>query len=89
MSLGPLTKVEVTLSPGAIAELEELVFFAARPVQAAPKVVGYYDRRGKLRRIVARYPDGCRAQVNIDANGFVTSARGSMSLTAKIGDANG
>ncbi|MFO6448823.1 hypothetical protein ACLBKU_16940 [Erythrobacter sp. NE805] len=71
MSLGPLTKVEVTPSPGAIAELAE--HFICAP-DGEPKVVGYYDRRGKLRRIVATYPDGTRCQVNINAGGYVTSS---------------
>ncbi|MFO6448636.1 hypothetical protein ACLBKU_15990 [Erythrobacter sp. NE805] len=71
MSLGPLTKVEVTPSPGAIAELAEHCICAP---DGEPKLVGYYDRRGKLRRIVATYPDGTRCQVNINAGGYVTSS---------------
>lgn len=72
MSLGPLTKVEVTPTPGAIAELAEIFVCAS---EGEPKLVGYYDRRGKLRRIRATYPDGTRCQVNINTLGFVTSSR--------------
>jgi hypothetical protein len=72
MSLGPLTKVEVTPSPGVIDELAEFILGAP---EGEPRLVGYYDRRGKLRRIVATYPDGTRCQVNINAGGFVTSSR--------------
>lgn len=81
MSLGPLTKVEVTPSPGAIAELAE--YFICAP-EGEPNLVGYYDRRGKLRRIVATYPDGTRCQVNINAGGYVTSSRTKLP-TLKIG----
>jgi hypothetical protein len=81
MSLGPLTKVEVTPSPGAIAELAE--FLIAAP-EGEPKLVGYYDRRGKLRRIRATYPDGTVCQVNINAGGFVTSSSTKLP-TLKIG----
>ena len=72
MSLGPLTKVEVTPTPGVIAELAE--FLIAAP-EGEPKLVGYYDRRGTLRRIMATYPDGTRCRININADGFVTSSR--------------
>ncbi len=88
MSLGPLTKVEVTPTPALLAELEEFVFFAQRPEAGDPSVAGYYDRRGKLRRIVLRYPDGWRAQINIDSNGYVTSSRANISLKVKCGEAN-
>jgi hypothetical protein len=81
MSLGPLTKVEVTPTPGVIAELAE--FILAAP-EGEPKLVGYYDRRGKLRRIRATYPDGTVCQVNINAGGFVTSSRTKLP-TIKIG----
>lgn len=86
MSLGPLTKVAVTPTPNMLAELEEFVFFAKRPEEGDPSVFGYYDRRGKLRRIVARYPDGWRAQINLDPNGYVTSSRASISLKVKGGE---
>lgn len=82
MSLGPLTKVVVTPTPGVIAELAELFYL---PPEGEPALVGYYDRKGKLRRIRATYPDGWRMQVNIDANGFVTSSRANLKLpTIKI-----
>lgn len=88
MSLGPLTKIEVTASPGAIAELAE--FFSVQP-EGEPKLVGYYDRRGKLRRVRATYPDGWVMQVNINAGGFVTSSRASLrqKLTVRGGNAEG
>lgn len=89
MSLGPLTKVAVTPTPAMLAELEEFVFFAQRPNAGDPSVDGYYDRRGKLRRIVARYADGWRAQINIDAKGYVTSSRASLKLTTKGGGFDG
>lgn len=85
MSLGPLTKVEVTASPGAIAELAE--FFSVQP-EGEPKLVGYYDRRGKLRRVRATYPDGWVLQVNISAAGFVTSSHAKIKLAATIGGAD-
>ena len=83
MSLGPLTKVEVTPDSATIAELE--TFFGFKP-EGEPKLVGYYDRRGKLRRIVASYPDGWRCKVNINATGYITSASADLKLpTLKIG----
>ncbi|MFA6219620.1 MAG: hypothetical protein WC692_07545 [Erythrobacter sp.] len=88
MSLGKLFKVEVTPTPAMLAELEEFVFFAQRPAAPDPKVTGYYDQRGKLRRVVARYPDGWRAQINIDRNGYITSSRASISLKVKCGEAD-
>lgn len=86
MSLGPLTKVAVTPTPGVIAELAELFYL---PPEGEPTLVGYYDRRGKLRRIRATYPDGWVMQVNINAGGFVTSSRASLrqKLTLRGGDA--
>ena len=82
MTLGPLIKVEVTPSPGAIAELAE--HFPYKP-EGEPKLAGYYDRRGKLRRIVAVYPDGWRCQVNINAVGHVTSSSAKLKLaTIKV-----
>jgi hypothetical protein len=83
MSLGPLTKIEVTPTPAMIAELEEFVFFAQRPEAGDPTLAGYYDRRGRLRRIVGHWSDGWKAQINIDANGYVTSTRASLKLIAK------
>lgn len=85
MSLGPLTKIEVNPTPAVLAELQEFVFFGQRPEAGEPTLHGYYDRRGKLRRIVARYPDGWKAQINIDARGYVTSSRASLKLTAQGG----
>ena len=89
MALVPLSKVEVTPTPAMLAELEEGVFFAQRPAAPDPAVIGYYDRRGKLRRIVARYSDGWKAQINIDANGYVTSSSANISLQAKGASSNG
>jgi len=80
MSLGPLTKVAVTPTPGVIAELAE--HFPFMP-EGEPELVGYYDRRGKLRRIVASYANGWRGRINIDAAGYVTSQTFSLTLTAK------
>lgn len=77
MSLGPLTKIEVTPEPATIAELHE--FFGFKP-EGVPSLVGYYDQRGKLRRIVATFPDGWRCQVNINATGHVTSTRADLKL---------
>ncbi len=88
MSLGKLFKVEVTPTPAMLAELEEFVFFAERPKAGTPTLTGYYDGRGKLRRIVARYSDGWRAQINIDRNGYVTSSRANISLKVMCGEAN-
>lgn len=83
MSLGPLTKRAVSLTPSAIAELAE--YFAVKP-EGEPELVGYYDRKGKLRRMVATYADGWRCRVNIDAAGYVTSSTASLKLsTIKIG----
>lgn len=83
MNLGPLTKVEWTPEPATIAELHE--FFGFKP-DGEPKLVGYYDRRGKLRRIVASYPDGWRCRVNINATGHVTSTIAELRLKpVKVG----
>lgn len=83
MSLGPLTKIEVTPTPALIAELRELFYL---PPEGEPSLVGYYDRTGKLRRLRATYPDGWVMQVNINADGYVTSSRASLKLhTIKIG----
>ncbi len=83
MTLGPLTKVAVTPAPSVIAELAELFYL---PPEGEPSLVGYYDRKGKLRRIVATYPDGWRMQVNINAGGYVTSSRAQLRLpTMTIG----
>lgn len=85
MSLGTLTKIEVTPNPDVVAELE--TFFGFKP-EGEPKLVGYYDRRGKLRRIVASYPDGWMCRVNINATGHVTSTSAHLKLaTLKIGGA--
>lgn len=81
MSLGPLIKVEVTPEPATIAELQE--FFGFTP-DGDPALVGYYDRRGKLRRIVASYPDGWRCRVNINAKGHVTSTTAELKLSAMM-----
>lgn len=81
MSLGPLTKVAVSPTPGVIAELAEHFGFGP---EGEPAVVGYYDRRGKLRRIVATYPDGWRCRLNIDGAGYVTSSSFKISLTTKV-----
>jgi hypothetical protein len=89
MSLGKLFKVEVTPTPAMLAELEEFVFFAQRPAAPDPAVTGYYDRRGKLRRVVARYSDGWTARINIDAKGYVTSSSASLSLKIEGGHAQG
>jgi hypothetical protein len=70
----------VSPTPGVIAELAE--HFAFMP-EGEPKLVGYYDRKGKLRRIVASYPGGWRGQINIDAAGYVTSQTFSIKLIAK------
>jgi len=88
MSLGKLTKVEINPTAAVLAELEEFVFFAQRSEVGDPTLTGYYDRRGKLRRIVARYPDGWRAQINIDADGYVTCTRANISLKTKRGEAH-
>ena len=86
MSLGPLTKVAVTPSPAAIEELAG--FFAVKP-EGEPTLVGYYDRKGQLRRIVATYPDGWRCQVGISATGYVTSSSARLKLkTIKVGGAH-
>lgn len=83
MALGPLTKVAVTPTPAMLAELGK---HFALPFEGEPSTVGYYDRRGKLRRIVASFPDGWRCQINIDADGYVTSSSARCKLaTIKIG----
>ncbi len=82
MSLGPLTKVAVSPSPGVLEELAE--FFSVEP-EGEPAVVGYYDRGGKLRRVVAQYPDGWRMQVNVSASGHVTSSHARIKYNLKAG----
>lgn len=88
MALGKLTKIVLSPTPALLAELEEFAFFAQRPEAGDPALASYYDRRGKLRRITAAYSDGWRAQINIDANGYVTSSRASLRLIAKGEAAN-
>ena len=89
MSLGKLTKMTVTPTAAALAELEDVMFIPQRPDAGEPVMDGFYDRQGKLRRVVLRYPDGWRAQVNINANGYVTSSSMSISLKVMSGEANG
>jgi hypothetical protein len=81
MNLGPLTKVEFEASPGAIGELCE--FFRVQP-EGTPRLAGYYDAQGKLRRVVAQYPDGWRLQVNCSASGYITSSHAKLRFSAKI-----
>lgn len=88
MSLGKLTKITVTPTAHALAELEEVMFIPQRPDAGEPMMDGFYDRQGKLRRVVLRYPDGWRAQVNVNARGYVTSSSMSLSLTVKGREAN-
>lgn len=87
MALGKLSKVEVTPTAAMLAELRDLTFIPQLPDAGEPKMAGYYDRQGKLRRVVLSYPDGWRAQVNINAKGYITSSRTSLSLTVRGGDA--
>ena len=82
MGLGKLTKIEVNATPEMVAEIEGL--WGEKFTEGEPTVAGYYDQRGKLRRIVALYPDGWRLQVNINAEGCVTSAHGKISYSGKI-----
>lgn len=82
MSLGKLTKVAVSPTPAVLAELEEVMFIPQRPDAGEPEMHGFYDRLGKLRRIALRYPDGWRAQINLNAHGYVTSS--SMSVSLKV-----
>jgi hypothetical protein len=82
MSLGKLTKRMIAperVTPAMIAELEDA--FIAKIGTGTPAITGYYDARGKLRRIVGDYPDGWQLRVNIDAEGYVTSASGKLRLT--------
>ena len=85
MSLGPLTKAALSPTPSVIAELAD--HFAVK-AEGDPQLVGYYDRKGKLRRIVATYPDGWRCQVNIDQQGYVTSSSARLNLKIKFGEAD-
>lgn len=89
MSLGKLTKITVTPTAAALAELEDVMFIPQRPDAGEPMMDGFYDRQGKLRRVVLRYPDGWRAQVNVNARGFITSSSCSLSLKVNGGKANG
>jgi hypothetical protein len=88
MSLGPLIKVEITPTPDVLAELENVMFIPRRPDAGEPEIHGFYDRQGKLRRIKLRYPDGWRAQINVNARGYVTSSSMSTSLTILSGEAD-
>ncbi|MEO0589084.1 MAG: hypothetical protein AAFZ11_00840 [Pseudomonadota bacterium] len=90
MSLGKLTKRSIEparVTPAMIAELDDA--FGVHIGEGTPAVTGYYDARGKLRRIVAQYPDGWRMQLNIDAVGYVTSTSGKLKLTASSSEAVG
>lgn len=82
MSLGKLTKITLNPTAAALAELEDVMFIPQRPDAGEPLMDGFYDRQGKLRRIVLRYPNGWRAQVNVNARGHVTSS--SMHVSLKV-----
>lgn len=86
MGLGKLTKRTIApekVTPAMIAELDDAFF--AQFGEGTPAITGYYDARGKLRRIVAKYPDGWERRINIDAEGYRTSARAKLKLTMPSG----
>jgi hypothetical protein len=83
VGLGKLSKATVTPTAAALAELEDVMFIPQRPDAGEPMIDGFYDRQGNLRRVVLRYPDGWRAQVNLNARGFITSSSCSLSIHVK------
>lgn len=82
MSLGKLTKIYVDPTPAVLAELESC--FGAKIGEGVPEVAGYYDGRGKLRRLIARYENASSLRINIDAKGYVTSTSVSIKLSSQL-----
>lgn len=85
MGTGKLTKIGLPASPKMVAGLQELI-----PVglgDEKPEVTGYYDARGKVRRITADYPNGWRVRVNFNAQGVITSESAQLKLSCTIGAA--
>jgi len=80
MGLGKLTKVEIEATPAMVAEFKDSFFSVGT---GTPIMTAYYDRSRKLRRITARYPDGWQMQVNIDAEGSVTSSSAKLKLSVR------
>jgi hypothetical protein len=66
--------------------LEELL--GPNPGEGTPKLWGYWGRNGKLRRMVATYPNGWTIRVNLNAKCVVTSTSFKISLKAKVRTAN-
>lgn len=87
MSLGPLSKHAFEPTPDLLAEIDNLGLSALG--EGKPKLVGYLDRAGRCRRIVAEYVNGGTLRINLDAKSRVTSTSFKISLKAKVrgGDA--
>lgn len=82
MSTGKLRKRSLEATPDIVDGLNELM-----PVGdgAKPEITAYFDGLGRVRRMVAVYPNKWQVRVNLDARGRVTSSSASLKLTAKIG----
>ena len=85
MATGKLKKRSLDATPDLVEALD-----AVMPVSQGSEadVTGYFDGRGKLRRVVAAYSNGWQVRVNVSANGDVTSTSASLKLVAKIGGAS-
>jgi len=86
MSLGKLRKREFNITSELLADLARI--FDANPGEGTPRVIGYYDRAGALRRIVATYPNGWTVTGNVNARGYVTSTRFRCTFKAMVREIN-
>ncbi len=82
MGTGKLTRIGLPASPRMVAGLQELMPMGLGDEK--PSITGYYDTRGKVRRIIARYPNEWEVRVNFNAQGVITSESARLKLTGTI-----
>lgn len=87
MGLGKLKKVEVESTAAVLKELNAVLkelndLLRPNPGEGQCEITAYYDKADRLRRVVARYQNGWRVQLNIDAAGFVTSQSARLKLVS-------
>lgn len=79
MGTGKLTKIGLPASPKVVKALGDLI--PRNLGKGKPAVIGYYDARGRIRRLVANYPSGWHVRVNFNQNGMVTSESAALKLS--------